>query len=233
MFTGSVNKEDFRYERKFFISDLTKHEIESLIRLHPAMFVEIFYERFVNNIYFDSVNLKNYSDNVDGNFNRIKIRIRWYGELFGSIEKPVLELKIKNGLLGRKVSYPLCPFILDNDFNADATSTLINKSEIPEILKLNLQSSIPTLLNCYSRKYFQSTDRNYRITIDTNQVFYEIGLHNNAFLRRISDNINVILELKYDRHQEDNSNIITNYFPFRVTKSSKYVNGFRNNFCFL
>ena len=46
----------FRYERKFFISQLTKFEVESMIRIHPAVFSEIYHKRFVNNIYFDTVN---------------------------------------------------------------------------------------------------------------------------------------------------------------------------------
>ena len=41
---------------------------------------------------------------------RIKSRIRWYCEIFCVIEKPVLELKIKNSLLGRKESYPVNTF---------------------------------------------------------------------------------------------------------------------------
>ena len=83
------NTEKYRYERKFFISKLTKYEVESLIKLHPAMFSEIYFPRFVNNLYFDSFNMKSYFDSVDGSPNRRKIRIRWYGDLFGDIEKPV------------------------------------------------------------------------------------------------------------------------------------------------
>ena len=36
--------------------------------------------------------IKNCFNNVDGLKNRVKVRIRWYGDLFGVIEKPVLEL---------------------------------------------------------------------------------------------------------------------------------------------
>jgi len=36
------NPKDFRYERKFLISGLTKAEVESIIKLHPAMFSEIY-----------------------------------------------------------------------------------------------------------------------------------------------------------------------------------------------
>ena len=102
----------YRYERKYFITKITGKDIDSIVKLHPAIFSEIFHERSVNNIYFDTPDLNNYFDNIDGNMYRVKSRIRWYGMTFGVIEKPVLELKIKNGLLGRKESYSLDTFKL-------------------------------------------------------------------------------------------------------------------------
>ena len=89
--------EKWRYERKFFISGLKKEDIEFMVKLHPAIFREIYHERTVNNLYFDSYEMKSYLDNVSGNSQRAKVRIRWYGDLFGIIEKPVLEVKIKRG----------------------------------------------------------------------------------------------------------------------------------------
>ena len=112
-----LNDKIYRYERKYFITEITGKDIDYIVKIHPAMFSEIFHERSVNNIYFDSPELNNYFDNIDGNMYRVKSRIRWYGRTFGVIEKPVLELKIKNGLLGRKVSYSLDTFKLDGHFN--------------------------------------------------------------------------------------------------------------------
>ena len=57
---------DYRFEHKFLISDFSEDEVESIIKLHPALFSERFYRRSVNNIYFDSPNFKNYFDNVNG-----------------------------------------------------------------------------------------------------------------------------------------------------------------------
>ena len=88
---------DYRYERKFVTSELSKYHVESIVKTHPAIFSEIYQLRNVNNMYFDSFRLVNYSDNVDGSSDRIKIRIRWYGELFGKIKNPVLEIKEKKG----------------------------------------------------------------------------------------------------------------------------------------
>ena len=63
--------------------------------------------------------MKNYYDNIEGQTNRIKVRIRWYNNLFGSIENPTLELKIKNGLLGKKISTNIKQFTFDNNTNLD------------------------------------------------------------------------------------------------------------------
>ena len=220
-----MDKNNYRYERKFFITELTKHELESIIKFHPSRFTDIFHKRFVNNIYFDSPGLNNYFDNIQGNLQRIKTRIRWYGKLFGYIDKPKLELKIKNGSLGRKETYELSPFKFDESFNMEKTSDIMRTSDVPEIVAEKLKSLNPVLLNSYTRKYYQSMDQRYRLTIDIDQVFYKIGIHNNSFLYKTTDDINVILELKYNKDYDDGAKYISNHFPFRLTKSSKYVTG--------
>ena len=215
--------DNYRYERKFFISDITKHNVESIVKLHPAMFSAIFHQRFVNSIYFDATDFRNYFDNVNGSSHRIKIRIRWYGELFGHINKPVLELKIKDESLNRKQVYSLHQFDFDSSFTAEEILNIINRSDVPEIIKIN--SLKPVLLTRYSRKYFRSADGNYRITIDTDLVFYHIYFQKNLFVNKLTDDINVILELKYNQNADNNANRIINFFPFRLSKSSKYVTG--------
>ena len=102
---------------------------------------------------------------------------------------------------------------------------IIQNEKLPEIIKTGLKSSQPVLLNRYSRKYFLSADKRYRITIDTDQVFYRIGTQNNFFLNEQKNNVNVIIELKYNIAADDDANHITEHFPFRLTKSSKYVSG--------
>ena len=87
--------DNYRYERKFLISDLNHNEIRAIIKQHPAMFHQVFYKRNVNNIYFDTADFSSYIDNVEGVTNRQKVRIRWHGDLFGVIKNPELEVKYK------------------------------------------------------------------------------------------------------------------------------------------
>lgn len=216
---------NYRYERKFFISTLTKQEVEAIVKHHPAMFSEIFYERFVNNIYFDSYDLKNYFANTAGAGERIKVRVRWYGNLFGPIEKPTLELKIKNNNLGCKISYPLSDFSFDRNFSIETIREVFRRSQIPAGLLQELLCLDMILLSRYKRKYFQSKDRGFRFTLDSNMTFYQLLPRWNNFLNSQTNYGHIVLELKYERKQEDSAGDITNFLPFRMTKSSKYVSG--------
>ena len=110
------NEFSFRYERKFIISQLDRYRVETLIKDHPAMFSEIFHERSVNNIYFDSLSMHSHYNNKCGTSQRMKVRIRWYNDFFPNISNPILEFKVKNNLLGTKFSYPLKAFNFDNNF---------------------------------------------------------------------------------------------------------------------
>jgi SPX domain protein involved in polyphosphate accumulation len=217
--------EDYRFERKFFVADLMKREILDLIRLHPVLFTEIYHERFVNNIYFDTRDFESYFAAMDGLAHRVKRRIRWYGDLLGHIGKPVLELKIKDGFVNRKEDHRLAPFALDENYTFGTTIDVFKKSDLPTKLKEEMIGLQPSLVNRYRRQYFMSANRQYRVTVDTDLEYYRIKPHDNIFLDRWIDRDNVIVELKYANAEDRNADLISRCFPFRVTKSSKYCMG--------
>ncbi len=219
-----------RYERKFLITDYSHADVEQMIKFHPACFSEIFYRRTVNNIYFDTNGLTHYYDNVEGSPERLKVRIRWYGPIFGKIEKPVLEFKIKNGLLGRKESFNLKSFVLDTNFNQKEIAGALNNEAFPKHIKNELLSLKPSLLNSYTRKYYLSADKNYRITVDHHLTYYRIGYTGNTFTNKSVDYNSTVLELKYDSSLEHESKSVANHFPFPLTKSSKYLQGLERVF---
>ena len=109
----NLQNNNFRFERKYFIFNMNRVFLENIVMKHSAFFSEIFHERYINNIYFDFLNFNNFKDNIDGNMYRTKYRIRWYGDMLTKIETPVLELKIKKGLVGTKESYKLNQFELE------------------------------------------------------------------------------------------------------------------------
>jgi hypothetical protein len=45
------------------------------------------------------------------------------------------------------------------------------------------------------------------------------------FLHSQTNHHNLVVELKYDIDQDLNANRVASFFPFRVTKNSKYVEG--------
>jgi SPX domain protein involved in polyphosphate accumulation len=217
--------EDYRYERKFLTTAFHLKEVEQFLKINPALFSPLFHERIVNNIYFDTLGLHNYVDNIEGEKCRVKVRIRWYGSIFGFIEKPVLEYKIKNGLAGRKESFVLNSFSLDKNFSKAVILNSVDKAEIPELVRKELLSLQPALLNSYNRKYFLSADKKVRVTIDSGLSFYKISYGHNTFLNHQKDHQTVVVEMKYDPALDEEVRNISNQFPFPLTKSSKYLQG--------
>ena len=211
-----------RYERKFFLTSFDDKQLETMIKLHPAVFSEIYYERMVNSIYFDNNFLDFYQDNVQGSQHRLKIRVRWYEDLFKAV-KPNLEFKIKDGLLGDK------KIVKVDDFLAKDSLPLISNlikddQEFEQLSKLKLQNLKPVILVSYNRRYFQSADKKFRLTIDRDLTFYKV--ENNKINWQTDLQINAtILELKYDQEDDQEADQISSFFPFRMTKSSKYVLG--------
>tara|TARA_B100001175_G_C19499434_1_gene637212 strand:+ start:534 stop:1247 length:714 start_codon:yes stop_codon:yes gene_type:complete len=214
---------DFRFERKFVIEKMKIDEIKFMVKLHPFAFSEIYNCRFVNNIYFDSFSFKNYKENIEGSYHRFKIRVRWYGELFGEIRNPILEIKIKNGLLGKKISLPLKNFHLNRKINLN---TILGPNiEIKKKLNIDLRDFKPKLLNRYKREYYLSYNKKYRITIDDKQIFYNLKNKNNLFLNYYKNYDTKILEIKYEKDFDNEISSLTSKFPFRLSKNSKYLTG--------
>ncbi|MCW3071654.1 MAG: hypothetical protein JWO44_1544 [Bacteroidetes bacterium] len=219
-----------RYERKFLITGYSHKDVEQMIKFHPACFSEIYHQRTVNNIYFDTLGFNHYYDNVEGSQDRLKVRIRWYGDVFGTIAQPILEYKIKKGLLGKKNSYWLQTFRLDEHFDKEQILNAISKSEVPQQVKDELLSLKPSLLNSYTRKYFLSADKNFRITIDHQLSYYRINYDSNTFTNKSLDRNATVLELKYDSALEQEAKEIGALFPFMMTKNSKYLSGLERLF---
>jgi SPX domain protein involved in polyphosphate accumulation len=218
------NEDKSRYERKFLVTDMHYHSIVQQVKLHPSAFSEIFYPRYINNIYLDSNELDFYQDNVTGKGSRKKVRIRWYGARTGHIEKPMLEFKVREGMLGDKISYPLKPFPVDEQFHSEILKEVFENSNLPFWAREILSHLKPTLLNRYKRQYFISFDENFRLTLDEELNYFAIGSHNNYFMEGYSSD-DIIVELKYNREFDDDVPAVTKHIPFRLTKSSKYVNG--------
>jgi len=215
----------FRYERKFLVPAHCGISSDLDIRHNPALFSGIYHPRTVNNIYLDSSALRHYFANLQGAQIRTKVRIRWYDELHGHVVRPVLEFKTKQGLLGQKTSFPLKPFHLDGAFTREFLRTALYRSDLPGEVRHLLSDLEPTLVNSYDRRYYQSADRKYRITLDSDLKFFRVRPGHNTWLCQAPRCDFHVLELKYDQAHAGGAHFIADALPFRMTRMSKYVFG--------
>ena len=226
MLFPEFREERARYERKFLVTDMLFQDVEQQVRLHPASFSPIYYPRHINNIYLDTHEMDFFHDNVSGKGSRKKARIRWYADQTGYVEKPVLEFKVREGMLGDKLSFRLKPFQMDMSITGDMLKDVFRKSDLPDWARELLVQLKPALLNRYRRQYYQSFDKRFRITLDNELSYYLIGSGNNNMMQNFVNKEDVIVELKYERKYDNDATEVTNRIPFRLSKSSKYVNGF-------
>ena len=204
-----------RFERKYKIDHLDYTVIEQALKIHPVGLRKIYPDRTINNIYFDTIHLKNYHDNVEGVAERQKVRIRWYGENPTLIKAPNLEIKTRLNEVGKKAIIPVPNF----ELYKLKMITRITNALLPQTPRL-----IPVLVNSYARSYYGTTDGKYRLTIDRDLRFFSL-LNANRFTRFNITESAVVLEIKYDQEYDNTTDRITQFLPFRQTKSSKYVTG--------
>ena len=214
-----------RYERKCRIDNTNRHQIWHLIKHHPAFFNAIYKPRQINNIYFDTLQFKYYKANEIGIASRKKVRIRWYGSVTNKALQPQLEIKIKNGLVGDKLVYPLPDFSLSNKFTPPFFVELAKTNQLPASLIEELIPLRPSLFNTYYRSYFQSVDKKFRLTFDEDMRFYRPNFLSNQQLKGKQVIGAFIIELKYQLAHDPLARKIFQQFPYRLTKNSKYVNG--------
>lgn len=223
----------FRYERKFVPTVISRQQVERCLRIHPAAFREIYRPRFVNNIYFDTPSLSNYRASVDGIARRLKVRIRWYGNLFGEVVEPKLEVKERVGQLGTKHIASLEAFDMRSGMTADVIYDRLESADLPPNFTANIRSMRVVLLNHYTRRYWMSRDGRFRVTLDWGIRFYRMSGRRYIFSHPRRDCSKLILELKYQRNMDPDAERISRDFPCRLSKSSKYVTGMNLLYDFL
>ena len=217
--------EEFRHERKLVPAGYAVAELLALVRQHPCGFHEAFPPRWVNNVYLDSEGLNDYHDHVTGLAIRSKSRIRWYGELRGSIPKPVFEIKHKRGIVNGKRSSVLTPMSLNGSLTESTLRDMLRDLEKENLLWSCLDYRQPSLINRYHRHYYLSGDGRVRLTVDSNLSFYEPGNTAESLASDSPEEYSVVIELKYMPSDSDYAADIAGWFPCRVVRCSKYVLG--------
>jgi hypothetical protein len=174
--------------------------------------------------------MDNYGDNVSGSSARRKIRVRWYHDLMRQVDSPLLEFKVKRGWVGWKENYPFPSFTFDEGFTARRLQQLVRESTLPPRVKETLAGHRLVLVNRYLREYYSTRDNRFRVTIDSDLIFYRTAVLSNSLSVREVDHGVVVVELKYDSENEREADRVSSRFPFRVTRSSKYIQGLERFF---
>ena len=207
-----------RIEKKFIFLPGDQRKIDHL--KIQGFFKKIFFNRRVNSIYYDMIDLNCLWDNINGYSNRNKYRVRWYDDINNS--EVFFEKKTKINQTTQKTKISLGKFKDKNDLNNFLkTDKFINK--IFEVTSLNLDQVLSV---SYNRDYYIDTAKKLRITFDQ-----KIKTHQNSegnFFRNLADLNNNILEFKYSN---ENSEYVRNKmynlnFNVRNQKFSKYVQSF-------
>tara|TARA_Y100000589_G_scaffold123435_1_gene117812 strand:- start:2920 stop:3618 length:699 start_codon:yes stop_codon:yes gene_type:complete len=214
---------DYRYERKFIVPPHMETIVPSIICTVLPEFLEIYTERRINSIYFDTGNFDYALNHINGFQKRRKVRIRYYGK-YDNAQSPSLESKIRDGLLGYKLKTKL------NDFGINTFSesiiNLLPSGEIRRQLNNEFVDLSPKVFITYLRSYYLSICGNFRITFDRSIDYYSL-LDSNYLIPQNKNFINekhCVIELKYNLENDSSASDISKHFNFRLTNNSKYIN---------
>jgi hypothetical protein len=216
---------NLRYEKKFVAEGCSLAEVVARIRRHPAVFREAYPSRIVNNIYLDTHARRDYHAHINGAADRAKTRVRWYGRQCETPEGAMLERKLKRGMVSGKQAYALPRFSSNESGLHSQLGKAFDASPLPPILRLGLRHVEPALFNRYERHYFQSFDGKFRLTVDWRLQFASAQRDYRQTIDLSPLAKTVVLELKFGPESAADAEGVTNAWPFRMTRFSKYVVG--------
>lgn len=215
-----LHQDKSRFERKYLVNQNLAWKFRHM--LNTKGFKISYPKRKINSIYFDTYKYSFFKDNVEGVKNRIKPRIRWYENLNSSsknINKIILEIKKKEGFVGKKEFYDLNLKIKTDEIY----KTINNFNLLKKISAIVGKNVFPILQTSYLREYYLSRNNKFRSTIDTNLYVNNIKSQNNFQVPMGKE----IMEIKYNINNDKDfrDTIVKKNFNFRFQKFSKYVTG--------
>jgi SPX domain protein involved in polyphosphate accumulation len=212
---------NYRFELKVPLSIEQLCDIRYWHRSTAPEFRKIYPDRVVNNIYFDSPFYDAFNDNSFGISDRVKCRLRWYGENNADAQ-PQFELKFRKAGLGfKRTQY----FMADelNIYPLNSLYARLRQKLQPAYKEYLDKSHRPTIFNYYHREYYATKD-DIRMTIDSKICHAWIrnaGIHTSELKK---STVHSILEFKFPKEKQRLSNTYLHRLPFRFEKNSKYVN---------
>ena len=223
---------NYRSEIKFVCYKHNYPLIKNWIRFHKFNFFKEYDDRNINNIYFDSLDYKAFNDNLVGLPSRLKVRYRWYGNLFSNDKKNEgsLEFKFKKNIYGFKKIFKINDLTLNLNSNWKDIKNKILKKLTPEYKILFDQNSEKILINRYKREYFISRDKKLRVTLDKNIEIFDqrTSLIKPNFRFKNFTQDHLVIEFKFNKEDKVFLNDLDINIPIKASRNSKYVNGVRS-----
>lgn len=222
----------YRSEIKFICYQHNYYLIKNWIKLHKYNFFKEYDDRNVNNIYFDTLNYKAFNDNLTGLPSRLKVRYRWYGDLFAEKNKNEgsLEFKFRKNIYGYKKVFKINDLTLNPNSNWTTIKKKILNSLPPEYKILFNINSEKVLINRYRREYFISKNKKIRITLDKDIKIFDQRLtfkKPNFTLKNYTQEYSVV-EIKFNKEDKNFLDDLDINIPIKASRNSKYINGVRS-----
>lgn len=213
-----------RCERKFVLPSGTGDRASATVRSRVPALTRLYPARTVSSLYFDTASFACYEESNAGISHRVKLRLRWYGEL-SLTSVFALEVKRRAGTYGWKQVHQVGTLDLQGLRWEALRRELLARVGPEARVALDL-FSVPVLVTEYRREYFHCPGRGVRVTVDTGLRFFDQRLRsrlNMTFDQTRADF--AIVEGKMDRSHEDEGIRLLRDLDLRNTRFSKYCFG--------
>lgn len=182
---------------------------------------------FVRSLYYDTFQLQAFHEREEGQFGRIKLRVRTYTDTPNEDTAVSFELKTKRGIAMQKYS-ALVPvqrydeFVEQRRFNLDSGPILEEFARLWHVRKLE-----PMVLIEYEREAYVAKDRSsVRVTFDHDvRSIRAKHLYGSFPMMRPHRPKTIILEIKCTMEQPAWLRRMVKKYDLKVVTNSKYVQG--------
>ena len=200
-----------RVELKFQVKPVNISSVMNQIFSSEYIIIPHHKKRLVNSIYFDSSNLSELENSIEGLYKKKKLRYRFYGDI-SEIKSQIngqWELKKKQGIVTEKIVHKE---VVDFDKIFSPNLSTFRSTNNSINYEINTYPYLSKFIS-YEREYFVSKlfGDDLRVTIDKNILSKEFINNNLKRTKRLDTSI-VELKIKYKLYEDvsfQNMNFLT------------------------
>lgn len=219
---AASDRPGLRFELKCATDAGAWSKLRAALWTDRACLRRLFPERVVQSIYLDTDRGRALFENLSGQSNREKWRVRWYGD-DAELVTAQLEHKVRENAMGWKEVFALShPIAVEDMERADFRDALDERLE-PHVRE-RLHGLVPAQWIRYTREYFTSADRRLRVTLDRDLKSYDLRVNPTIDRRTPTPLARVlVLEVKCEPEYLDRARELVGRLPVPVGRSSKFV----------